>query len=864
MSLVSAAVDVKPDSASEASSRKGSTSIYRSEGRPMSKEAIYKAKMKYGYYESPAKVTGTGVQDAKMAPDVAANIANQNKATIEAYKRLTAGAEASHAATFVSNRSRASSLVSTASATTTKTETGSLRAAAAASALAPKPVTAAPVSSAKPLNLSKVLTGAEAAAEKRMGERSNPERYDYVLGVKSSDSGKAAERSFTLTSEIMEQITSKDVLIKEVEKGADPQRYASSAALAVKDFDPQAESKKQLAEREQKRKAYYSMLTSQEVVDIAKLRAKARLDEIDRSHSSKFLYRNEELNAIAVALAQKNSSQRSKNFGKINLGGGLWLTQGDVTNIAQGLITPVLDEVDARALHQRAVDEDIKQRTVEYKSHNSSWKQLQEEKLANDKMWARETRLKHARETEGLQTRLERRYNDMVATKDAELKEHQKLHSERQASQKALILESAASLEQEASRVESELADLKEQQDNDVQAARLEQDQILKPYFDNVKLAEEEHERLQNERESLKKSIEDLRTSIENHKTKIEELHTSITESETKHATEEEALGNLESEKGEHETEVETHFAVIAKEAKEQAALSSEQARLRQLEIDAMINERQSELNATELQLKREKLTLLESMREVAGVKGEDKIDEAKAKAFIGMSSEEFLKQNAPKEQNSDKTFQQSASAKSIKNEQGVIDAESEAEAKQLTRSEPTKETSTAGEKPARSKTVPATAQKPALDSLPEVKRSKSLKDRFMGLVSKEKPADGAKPVNESAVKTGTSSSPVKPKGEIPKAAAKPATKPAKASNNMKPVESNHVISGSQKKVKSLVPSGEAMEPTFSGFSQDAVASERSEKINDTAGAELDKESEGEDKDKLDRPNRGSLFKELI
>lgn len=91
---------------------------------------------------------------------------------------------------------------------------------------------------------------------------------------------------------------------------------------------------------------------------------------------------------------------------------------------------------------------------------------------------------------------------------------------------------------------------------------------------------------------------------------------------------------------------------ILANKAKEQAELSTKEARLKQLEVDSLINERKSELNATEIELKKEKLSLLEAMKDVASARGDDKIDEEKVKKLIGMTSEEYLTQNKSVEKN--------------------------------------------------------------------------------------------------------------------------------------------------------------------------------------------------------------------
>ncbi|GME83531.1 unnamed protein product [Ambrosiozyma monospora] len=65
-------------------SRSTRQSVYQTNGRPLSEEAIYKAKLKYGVYKNPAKVN-LGV-DAS-ASDTAALLASASDLSIHPYKR---------------------------------------------------------------------------------------------------------------------------------------------------------------------------------------------------------------------------------------------------------------------------------------------------------------------------------------------------------------------------------------------------------------------------------------------------------------------------------------------------------------------------------------------------------------------------------------------------------------------------------------------------------------------------------------------------------------------------------------------------------------------------------------------------------
>ena len=80
MSLVSAVKDNNP--------KDGKKKKQQAQQKPLSREAMYRAKMKYGVYQSPANIHSVGVPDAARASDSAAVLAHTSQQTVEAYKRL--------------------------------------------------------------------------------------------------------------------------------------------------------------------------------------------------------------------------------------------------------------------------------------------------------------------------------------------------------------------------------------------------------------------------------------------------------------------------------------------------------------------------------------------------------------------------------------------------------------------------------------------------------------------------------------------------------------------------------------------------------------------------------------------------------
>lgn len=640
MSLVSAAVDNRNVPLAKFTSGSSAKNLaYQTTGKPLSKEALYRAKLKNETYKLASKNTGADIKDSKLASNAAINLANSNQSTIQAYKRLL-DPDASRAAIKVgTGESRLNSLSTVSSINGPKLESSN----AASKALSSTRNSFVEVnnSGTNHMNISKVFPGAEKNASKLIDLRMNPERCNFSYGLSGNSIGKT-ENGFKLTDEIIENIYSKSQYIAEVESEVDPKNYATSAASATKKFDPKKIAEKELAEKEEAKKLYVNQITSQEVLLLARSKAQEKLKEIDKVNSEKMIFNNEEYNRVAVAIAQKNSEHRIKTTGgKVYMGGGLWLTPKDVDNIALGLITPILEEVNQRASDQRDIDSDLKRRNIEYKQQYSQWQILQKEKLRNDKAFSKEITQKHENEMSQLQNEMESKFKKLCESKELDVHSKSQELKKLKEYQKNFEKEMQELLKQEYDRHELQISELGKSHELDLIQATNDQKEFLKPYEDSLKATERECNKLSSERDSISNEILKLRESIELHKSKINDINVQLNDISVKYEDEEKVLNNIETSKDNISNEINTHFLIIAQNAKEQAALSTEEARLKQLEVSAMINERKSELNRTDLELKKERLALLESMKSVCELKGDVKLDETKLRTLVGITPDE-------------------------------------------------------------------------------------------------------------------------------------------------------------------------------------------------------------------------------
>ncbi|CDO95402.1 unnamed protein product [Kluyveromyces dobzhanskii CBS 2104] len=828
MSLVSA---VTGDEANE-SNGKEQSSVYQTSGKPLSKEALYRAKLKYGVYQSPGQTLPSGVVNGKHASDAAANLANSNKTTIEAYKRLlnpNASIAASAATTpkkAVQPTGNSTPSFAASSAASAAPKAARSRASSSASTTAPSFVSSSagsPLNSKIPkMDITKVLAGAERNAAESAHLRTNPEKVSYVKGVPNRSAGKAAGASFSLTSDIVSNLPTKKEYIQSAEKESHATEWAQKAVAALKDFNPNEAADKENKEREEKRNIIIKQLTSETVLSKAKLNAQQRLDSIDRDTSQKAIFRNVDFNKAAVLIAQqnqtKNRSASAATANKVNLGGGLWLAPGDIDNIAKGLIAPVLDEVDQRTGAQLAMDVDIQKRDIDYKQQYDAWVAIQTEKENNDSLLQSQAFESHQKETTDLETKLAAKFDKLCKTKDSKVSKLEAALEAKKAELAKLKEDQEEELVQADERKTAECADLEQSNEKDFEQAKKDQEELLLPFRNDLTAAEEHHTSLKNESAEINKSIEELRKSIENHKTHMEELTAQIEEHHQKLAEEEEAF-NIQSESHQQlKDDIETNYVVLAEKAKEECKTSAEEARVKQLEVDALINEREAELSNTEIQLKREKLNLISALQEVAEVKKEDKIDEEKAKAFLGTTSGEFLASQKKAEVVSknpadSKSSEPSGSAK-VEAVSGKVDPKA-AESASASKKQSTGEFTS----PSKSKKKSDKEQK-----------GLSIK-KFFGL----KQSDKTKHV------------------DAPKST--PSNEVSKTVKTQKPETESTAKKGNTETKSATEVNKNSLEPSFSGFSQGSVRNT----VEQSNASEIEGEDVASAKDK-----RKSLFKEVF
>lgn len=131
-----------------------------------------------------------------------------------------------------------------------------------------------------------------------------------------------------------------------------------------------------------------SVATAQQyesVMVLARERAQSAVDQIDKD----IYYKNPLMNTAyyeeALAIAQKNGSARLVNHGKIDVGGGLFITQSDVDAIAERNVRPVLVEISEKAAAQRQADEERRIAEEDERKRRAEEKRLDQEKKDHER-----------------------------------------------------------------------------------------------------------------------------------------------------------------------------------------------------------------------------------------------------------------------------------------------------------------------------------------------------------------------------------------------------------------------------------------------------------------------------------------------
>lgn len=588
---------------------------YTRAGDQLSKEAIYTAKLKYGYYESPANKPTVGFPNANTAAGKAAIYAKLYPKTESAEEPGPVSTEAMSAAKQLGsyvfetmnmeNRKKSAQDKLKVEKKELRDKLYSINSASKVYTNSLKPVKVAEkhVDVRKKMDLSKVLDGAEKRAHKRIDKRYIPESENTV------------------------QLRKKNAL-------------NAAHAVNATDYLPEhlAEERARHAELERQKMEIYTFMTSPKVWQIATSRATTKIDSINVVDSEQLLFGNMEYNKKAVQYAQKKfqiSSQKEattieKTQGKIYVGGGLWISNRDVDHIARGYVKPLLEKIDAKTEMERELDREIDRRTYKCEDEFEKWKQLQHIRNQNDIELLDETKLKNEEERKGIEASMKKEIADFTSQMEQKLAQKQRelaLAEKRRNTLQAKLSSKKDVLQKSHN---TQLADWMKINEKDLEKLKLEESDLTRPYYTALDESEDTEKKLQSEINALHIEIKDLRNELEIHDTTISALNnrleveksTSFGEVETgSDTTSHERGGSIISigHKGK-ESKKEKHDALLIEldqQKREQEKLAhKKRKKLLDLENGISMREKSLEINREELLIKKERVDMLKSIKQ--------------------------------------------------------------------------------------------------------------------------------------------------------------------------------------------------------------------------------------------------------
>ncbi|CAI4046257.1 hypothetical protein SUVZ_11G1630 [Saccharomyces uvarum] len=703
-------------------------STYQHDGQPLSKEAIYHTKQKYGILNTPAyhKTLGLGDTGSESA-DLAARLANRNKKSIDepvgptieqkalneaskitfskipltppveipmkinlglkgkresltrsaAQKALASNFSSDNSTVVVSNRSKPASSAAT----------------AIGNSFDANSVNPQHPAGFKSLDLSKVLDGAERRAIKRINGRLYPEKVNFQNGLltgKESGVSKANKEVFKKGTLKKLERSAEEFL--EAQPGDGRQglndrqyMYAKSAADAVKDLDPRALVDPNFAAKELQKKTYLKQISSPLVLHEAQKLANKKLRDIDSNDAYLILFGNQAYNKLAVDIALKHYSANQELKKKIYLGGGLWITPEEVNTVARNLISPVINEISDRANRQRDVDQDIEKRTSILDQEYENWKFMERTKEQNDRQILLAMESKRQQEKVAKQAETGQAYNLLVNNMGAEVEEKEKELQIIKQDREHLRVELQGVLSKSVSEEEGDVKDWSESCQRDLENTNIEQAQAARLYPDDLRASTHGYDKLLDEHDRVQGQIKRLNVSINEHRSDIYNFEVRIDTGGALTATREEKFGG-----GWHlmDATVNDSVVILAEKAKQEAELASEEAMLQQLEIDEMVNKRKIKLYEHKIRLRKENLSSTrsgnftegeEGVRNELNVAQDDMLytpttDVKSARVVRSASPKATVKNRFLSAYSSGKDVDSSASARSVTGVSGVLD----------------------------------------------------------------------------------------------------------------------------------------------------------------------------------------------
>ncbi|ODV63158.1 uncharacterized protein ASCRUDRAFT_68925 [Ascoidea rubescens DSM 1968] len=441
--------------------------IYQSDGKPLSKAAIYQNNLKTGLYINPnspstglpsnykgtsaaVKAVNTDLSVPVYRRDLSSEAASaalnaKSDSSPVAWKREKVDSGAENAALKARNQSqKTTSLANSIKPFSSKSlNSSSIFANSAAKSLSSKdacsfagerlpdlytldsPRTSNHKSNNKNFNINKLHEKANKNANDNIKERLSPSKINHRIGVPSTKANSIVSSQYSSAGAL--KSTRSNTITSDLQNSNNSSNHAKISQMDLK------------------------------VLEQAKLIANQKLKQIDEQNGKTYLLGNPEFNAHAMKIAQQKANERyQKNTqleGKINVGLGKYVNAVDVNNLARSNIAPVIEDINAAVAEQRRID-------FEYE---------EEQRLIAEE----QQRLKNENYQNALLSKRQKKEEKLEKKRNIQAQKHENKHLKED-----LINENEAELRQK----EQHLAQLKAQESQLQQEIEKEKSDILEKY----------------------------------------------------------------------------------------------------------------------------------------------------------------------------------------------------------------------------------------------------------------------------------------------------------------------------------------------------------------------------------------------
>lgn len=609
-------------------------SVYQTSGKPLSREALYKAKLRYGIFESPSKVN-SGFTNSADASDTAALLAASSDLSIEPYKRnvaidaqtaaLLAKDDAPSAwkrdkidldAQYAAQNAKISQVIKEQRSSKSQGSAASAALHSSAKSIASSSLSSKNLDSLyqfdeirngskRPTNafdLSKIALVSQKNANTSLSQRIDPEKNVSRSGLRSNS---IASKNFATVGALASQ-KPEDLSDKEFELA----NFAAAGALASQGYkvpeDPNLEAKA----------VYRNQMVDPKVLSTATLNASKTLKGIDKYVANQNTTSNMEFNKIALEIAQRHSQKRQAGEIKVNLGGGLYMTQAELDAIASKFVNPVLETIDKQATAQRERDFEEARKAAEIKKQYEEVKLQEKAAKVEAKRLKEEAKIQRRKEIEDEKQKQIDAKKELEQLKLEELSKTEEILKTKQLEESKRKAELIEQKETETSKLSKEAQEAQEARDLELKELEDAKAEKLSPILKDLAVETDKLNLLKKEKESLEEITKSQVLKIENSKKLIETSHLELTnlgteletlKSDIAKATSEEDKLRVEKELNDKETEI------LLQKHKDEELTNN----LKKLELESSKNAVEEEKLKLLLDLENEKIDALNDEKKI-------------------------------------------------------------------------------------------------------------------------------------------------------------------------------------------------------------------------------------------------------